>query len=92
MADRFDVASDATVWWALKRLVQLVLVDNVVQLDLASAVLEGAMIESVAELALIIMSDLFGIHPGSAHGWARLAQTSWIDYLAACQLSGWPRR
>jgi hypothetical protein len=31
------------------------------------------------------MSDLFGIHPGTAHSWAKLAQTSWTEYLAACQ-------
>jgi hypothetical protein len=44
-----------------------------------------AMIESVAELPPIVMSDLFGIHPGTAHSWAKLAQTSWTEYLAACQ-------
>ncbi|MFB6560858.1 hypothetical protein ACFCYH_18640 [Streptomyces sp. NPDC056400] len=32
-----------------------------------------------------LVSDLFGIHPSTAHGWARLAQNSWTDYLAAFQ-------
>jgi hypothetical protein len=27
----------------------------------------------------------FGIHPGTAHAWAKFAQASWTDYLAACQ-------
>jgi hypothetical protein len=44
-----------------------------------------AMIEAVAELPPIVVSDLFGIHPGTAHGWAKFAQTSWTEYLAACQ-------
>ena len=44
-----------------------------------------AMIEAVSELPPIVVSDLFGIHPGTAHTWAKLAQTSWTDYLAACQ-------
>ncbi|HKS46190.1 MAG TPA: hypothetical protein VJT49_13970 [Amycolatopsis sp.] len=44
------------------------------------------MIESVAELPPIV-ADLFGVHPGTAYAWAQLAQTSWTDYLAACQPS-----
>lgn len=43
------------------------------------------MIEAVTEFPPIVVSDLFGIHPGTAHTWAKLAQTTWIDYLAACQ-------
>nr|UAX58523.1 XRE family transcriptional regulator [Streptomyces sp. A144] len=42
-----------------------------------------AMIEAVADLPPIVASDLFGIHPGTAHRWARFAQDSWADYLAA---------
>jgi hypothetical protein len=44
-----------------------------------------AMIEAVAELPPIVVSDLLGIHPNTAYGWAKLAQTSWTDYLAACE-------
>jgi hypothetical protein len=44
-----------------------------------------AMIEAVAELPPIVVSDLFGIHAGTAHAWAKLAQTSWTEYLTACQ-------
>ncbi|MFE5810255.1 hypothetical protein [Streptomyces sp. NPDC056491] len=43
------------------------------------------MIELVAELPPIVVSDLLGIAPGTAHQWARFAQDSWADYLAACQ-------
>lgn len=42
-----------------------------------------AMIEAVSELPPIVIADLFGIHPGTAHAWANFAQTSWTDYLAA---------
>jgi hypothetical protein len=42
-----------------------------------------AMIDVVSELPPIVVSDLFGIHPGTAHRWARYAQDSWADYLAA---------
>ena len=44
-----------------------------------------AMMEAAAELPPIVLSDLFGIHPSIAHGWAQYAQTSWADYLAADQ-------
>jgi hypothetical protein len=44
-----------------------------------------AMIEAAAELPPIIISDLFGIHPSTAHAWAQLAQDSWANYLAASQ-------
>ncbi|MET9762195.1 hypothetical protein ABZ016_24585 [Streptomyces sp. NPDC006372] len=43
-----------------------------------------AMIEAVADLPPIVASDLFGIHPDTAHRWTRFAQDSWADYLAAC--------
>jgi hypothetical protein len=42
-----------------------------------------AMIEAVGELPPIVIADLFGIHPGTAHAWAKFAQASWTDYLAA---------
>lgn len=43
------------------------------------------MIEAVTELPPIVIIDLFGIFPGTAHCWAKLTQVNWIDYLAACQ-------
>lgn len=43
-----------------------------------------AMLEAVADLPPIVISDLFGISASSAHRWARHAQDSWADYLAAC--------
>jgi len=43
-----------------------------------------AMIEAVADLPPIVVSDLFGITAGTAHSWAQLANDSWTDYLAAC--------
>ncbi|MFC9758888.1 XRE family transcriptional regulator [Streptomyces sp. NPDC056921] len=42
-----------------------------------------AMLEAVADMPPIVVSDLFGIHPSTAHGWARLAQNSWAEYLEA---------
>lgn len=42
-----------------------------------------SMIEAVSELPPIVVSDLFGIHPTTAHAWAKFAQTTWTDYLAA---------
>jgi hypothetical protein len=42
------------------------------------------MLEAVADLPPIVISDLFGVSAGSAHRWARFAQDSWTDYLAAC--------
>jgi hypothetical protein len=44
-----------------------------------------AMIEAVAELPPIVVADLFGIHPNTAYTWAKLAQASWADYLAASE-------
>lgn len=43
-----------------------------------------AMLEAVADLPPIVISDLFGVSATSAHRWARFAQDSWADYLAAC--------
>jgi hypothetical protein len=40
-----------------------------------------AMIEAVSDLPPVVVSDLFGIAPKTAHAWARLAQTAWTDYL-----------
>jgi hypothetical protein len=42
-----------------------------------------AMIEAVSELPPIVIADLFGIHPETAHAWAKFAHASWTDYLAA---------
>ncbi|MFJ2866788.1 hypothetical protein [Kitasatospora sp. NPDC087314] len=42
------------------------------------------MLEAVTDLPPIVVSDLFGVHPGTAFSWARFAQDSWADYLAAC--------
>jgi hypothetical protein len=42
-----------------------------------------AMIEAVTELPPIVVSDLFGIAPKTAHAWAQLAQEGWAGYLAA---------
>ncbi|WP_208024307.1 hypothetical protein [Amycolatopsis pithecellobii] len=44
-----------------------------------------ALIESAATLPPIVISDLFGISPDTAQRWARYAQDSWADYLAAAQ-------
>jgi hypothetical protein len=42
-----------------------------------------AMIEATSDLPATVVSDLFGIHPATAHNWAQYAQNSWTDYLAA---------
>ncbi|MFE9610973.1 hypothetical protein [Streptomyces sp. NPDC006012] len=44
-----------------------------------------AMIEAVSDLPPIVVSDLFGVSASGAHNWARYAQDSWADYLAAYQ-------
>ncbi|MFE2750153.1 hypothetical protein ACFXKX_38630 [Streptomyces scopuliridis] len=44
-----------------------------------------AMLEAVTDLPPIVISDLFGVSATSAHRWARFAQDSWADHLAACQ-------
>ncbi|MEY9937587.1 hypothetical protein [Streptacidiphilus sp. MAP5-3] len=38
----------------------------------------------MADLPPIVISDLFGISASAAYSWARPAQDSWTDYLAAC--------
>ncbi|MEV5149970.1 hypothetical protein AB0L14_37855 [Streptomyces sp. NPDC052727] len=43
-----------------------------------------AMLEAVADLPPIVISALFGVSATSAHRWARFAQASWTNYLAAC--------
>ncbi|MBQ0888690.1 hypothetical protein KBZ94_27850 [Streptomyces sp. RM72] len=43
-----------------------------------------AMLEAVADLPPIVISDLSGVSASSALRWARFAQDSWMDYLAAC--------
>ncbi|MEV5080409.1 hypothetical protein AB0K74_16780 [Streptomyces sp. NPDC056159] len=44
-----------------------------------------AMLEAVADLPPIVISDLFGVSASSAHRGARFAQDSWAGYLAACR-------
>lgn len=42
-----------------------------------------AMMTIIAELPPVVVSDLLGIHPGTAARWAQFAQSGWADYLAA---------
>ncbi|WP_413754283.1 hypothetical protein NRF20_42330 [Streptomyces sp. R-74717] len=53
-------------------------------LQVISARNTTAMLEAVADLPPIVISDLFGVSATSAHRWARFAQDSWADYLTAC--------
>ncbi|MGY2093402.1 hypothetical protein ACW9HO_38070 [Nocardia gipuzkoensis] len=39
------------------------------------------MLAAVAELPPIVISDLFGVHPQTAHRWPQFAQQSWSEYL-----------
>ncbi|WP_405180841.1 XRE family transcriptional regulator [Nocardia sp. NBC_01377] len=41
-----------------------------------------AMMANITDLDAAVVSDLFGIHPATAHRWARFAKTSWADYLS----------
>ena len=41
------------------------------------------MIANVLDLEPIVVSDLFGVAPQTAHKWAQYAQSSWAAYLAA---------
>lgn len=41
------------------------------------------MMTIIAELPSVVVSDLLGIHPGTAARWAQFAQSGWADYLAA---------
>ncbi|MGW5237031.1 hypothetical protein ACWEQU_33335 [Streptomyces nodosus] len=41
------------------------------------------MIEAVSTLPPIVVADLFGLSPATAETWARYADDSWTDYLAA---------
>jgi hypothetical protein len=43
------------------------------------------MLDAATELPPVVISDLFGISPRTAYGWACYAQDSWADYLVACQ-------
>lgn len=43
----------------------------------------SAMIANIVDLEPVVVSDLFGIAPQTAHKWAQYAQTSWATYLAA---------
>ncbi|WP_446221527.1 XRE family transcriptional regulator [Nocardia sp. IBHARD005] len=42
----------------------------------------SAMLANITDMDAVVVSDLFGVSPSTAHGWARLAQTSWAEYLA----------
>ncbi|MCX5155356.1 hypothetical protein OG914_15325 [Streptomyces sp. NBC_00291] len=44
-----------------------------------------AMIEAASDLPPIVISDLFGVGATTAETWAKYAQDSWADYLAACE-------
>jgi len=44
-----------------------------------------AMTEALTDLPLIVVSDLFGMHPNTAHTWAQCAQNSWAEYIEAVQ-------
>jgi hypothetical protein len=44
-----------------------------------------AMLDAATELPPVVISDLFGISPRTAYGWARYAQDSWADDLVACK-------
>ncbi|MEV4123987.1 hypothetical protein [Nocardia sp. NPDC049707] len=48
----------------------------------ALAARNTAIMTSVTELDAIVVADLFGIHPSTAHRWAAYAQTSWAEFLA----------
>lgn len=43
----------------------------------------SAMIANIVDLEPVVVSDLFGVAPQTAHKWAQYAQTSWATYLAA---------
>jgi hypothetical protein len=43
----------------------------------------SAMIANIQDLEPIVVSDLFGVAPQTAHKWAQYAQSSWATYLAA---------
>lgn len=43
------------------------------------------MMEALADLPPIVISDLFGIQPRTAARWAAFAGENWSDYLAIRQ-------
>ncbi|MER6353700.1 hypothetical protein ABT186_18140 [Streptomyces sp. NPDC001634] len=43
--------------------------------------------EAITDLPPIVVADLFGISPATAHRWSQLAGNSWAPYLAARQRS-----
>ncbi len=42
-----------------------------------------AMIANIMDLDAVVVGDLFGVAPQTAHKWAQFAKTSWAAYLAA---------
>jgi hypothetical protein len=43
----------------------------------------SAMIANIVDLEPVVVSDLFGVAPQTAHRWDQHAQASWSTYLAA---------
>jgi hypothetical protein len=57
----------------------------------ARAARNTAMMQNLDDLPPIVIADLFGVHPATAHRWAQLATSSWADYLSADQdISSFP--
>lgn len=46
-----------------------------------------ALMEAITDMPPIVVADLFGISPATAHRWSQLAGNSWAPYLAARQRS-----
>ncbi|WP_236567445.1 hypothetical protein [Nocardia sp. CY41] len=42
-----------------------------------------AMLTNIIDLDAVVVADLLGLHPKTAHRWAQYAQTSWAAYLQA---------
>jgi hypothetical protein len=46
-----------------------------------------ALMEAITDLPPIVVADLFGISPATAHRWSQLARDSWAPCLTARQRS-----
>lgn len=44
---------------------------------------DTALMEAITDLPPIVVTDLFGISPATAHRWSQPAGNSWAPYLAA---------
>lgn len=51
----------------------------------ARAARNTAVMEALADMPPIVISDLFGMHPRTAERWAALAGGSWSEYLVSRQ-------